>query len=380
MRSCGIVVEYNPFHNGHRYHAEKARELSGADVVVAVMSGNFLQRGEPAIIDKWARTKTALQNGVDLVVELPFSWAVQSADYFARGSIKLLQALKCDALCFGTDSSDSLFDYAEYGRFFIEEKSAIDQLFHELPIGWSYPEKMAEVVSRLYPKAKTFPPNHILGLSYAKENATYDRPMEIFPLARKDQGYHDEQLVIDQFASATGIRQAILAREDISAFVPEETQAEVSQLHISWSDFWYYLDYQLRASSVDKLRDIYQMREGLEHRLVERGFDNFSDYLREISTKRYTQPRLQRLLTYVLLQVKEVEIKAEQENSMLHILGFTEKGQAYLNSKKKQFTLPVAAKIGQKEKGKHFLTYRADQIYQLVHPQEQTIGRFPIRV
>ena len=119
MRSCGIVVEYNPFHNGHRYHAEKARELSGADVVVAVMSGNFLQRGEPAIIDKWARTKTALQNGVDLVVELPFSWAVQSADYFARGSIKLLQALKCDALCFGTDS-DSLFDYAEYGRFFIE--------------------------------------------------------------------------------------------------------------------------------------------------------------------------------------------------------------------------------------------------------------------
>lgn len=107
MRSCGIVVEYNPFHNGHRYHAEKARELSGADVVVAVMSGNFLQRGEPAIIDKWARTKTALQNGVDLVVELPFSWAVQSADYFARGSIKLLQALKCDALCFGTDS-DSL--------------------------------------------------------------------------------------------------------------------------------------------------------------------------------------------------------------------------------------------------------------------------------
>lgn len=99
-----------------------------------------------------------------------------------------------------------------------------------------------------------------------------------------------------------------------------------------------------------------------------------------ISTKRYTQPRLQRLLTYVLLQVKEAEIKAEQANSMLHILGFTEKGQAYLNKKKKLFTLPVAAKIGQKEKEKHFLTYRADQVYQLVHPREQTIGRFPIRI
>lgn len=379
MRSCGIVVEYNPFHNGHRYHAEKARELSNADVVVAVMSGNFLQRGEPAIIDKWSRTEAALRNGVDLVVELPFSWAVQSADYFAKGSIKILQALKCDALCFGTDS-DSSFDYAEYGRFFIEEKAAIDQLFHELPIGWSYPEKMAEVVSRLYPKAQNFPPNHILGLSYAKENAVYEQPMEIFPLPRKDQGYHDEHLVVDQFASATGIRQAVLAGEDISAFVPEETRNELNQTHISWADFWPFLNYQLRANSVDSLQEIYQMKEGLEHRLVEQAAGSFSEYLAMISTKRYTQPRLQRLLTYVLLQVKEAEIKTEQENSMLHLLGFTEKGQAYLNEKKKQFTMPVAAKIGQKEKDKHFLTYRADQVYQLIHPQEQTIGRFPIRV
>ena len=379
MRSCGIVVEYNPFHNGHRYHAEKARELSGADVVVAVMSGNFLQRGEPAIIDKWTRTKTALQNGVDLVVELPFSWAVQSADYFARGSIMLLQALKCDTLCFGTDS-DSFFDYGKYGRFFIEEKQAIDELFHELPIGWSYPKKMAEVVSRLYPQTQAFPPNHILGLSYAKENATYSQPMEIFPLARKDQGYHDEKLVINQFASATGIRQAVLAGDDISAFVPNEIQEELEKTHVTWEDFWPYLDYQLRANSLDSLRTIYQMKEGLEHRLVEQGSDNFSAYLKEISTKRYTQPRLQRLLTYVLLQVQEAEIKKEQEHTMLHILGFTKKGQSYLNSKKNQFTLPVAAKIGQKEKEQHFLTYRADQIYQLIHPEEQTIGRFPIRV
>lgn len=379
MRSCGIVVEYNPFHNGHRYHAEKARELSGADVVVAVMSGNFLQRGEPAIMDKWARAQAALENGVDLVVELPFSWAVQSADYFAKGSIKLLHALKCDALCFGTDS-ESDFDYADYGRFFIEEKASIDRLFHELPIGWSYPEKMAEVVSQLYPKAKNFPPNHILGLSYAKENAQYPQPMAIFPLARKDQGYHEETLVENTFASATGIRQAVLADEDVSSFVPAATLEELNKTRVSWADFWPYLEYQLRADSLDSLRGIYQMREGLEHRLVEQKVKDFSEYLQAISTKRYTQPRLQRLLTYVLLQVKEEEIRAEQERSMLHILGFTEKGQAYLNKRKKEFSLPVAAKIGQKEKEQHFLTYRADQVYQLIHPMEQTIGRFPIRL
>lgn len=379
MRGCGIVVEYNPFHNGHRYHAEKARELSGGDVVVAVMSGNFLQRGEPAIVDKWSRAEAALKNGVDLVVELPFAWAVQSADYFARGSIKILQALQCEALCFGTDSGSS-FDYADYGRFFIEEEAAIDQLFHELPIDWSYPEKMAEVVSRLYPAAKDFPPNHILGLSYAKENATYDRPMEIFPLPREGQGYLDETVVADQFASATGIRQSVLAGQDVSAFVPTESLAELKKTQISWSDFWPFLNYQLRGSSLEALREIYQMNEGIEHRLVEQGAGSFADYIQKISTKRYTQPRLQRLLSYVLMQVKAAEMRAEQANTMLHVLGFTEKGQAYLNQKKKAFTLPVAAKIGQKEKEKNFLTYRADQIYQLVHPQEQTIGRFPIRV
>lgn len=379
LRSCGIVVEYNPFHNGHKYHAQKARELSGADVVVAVMSGNFLQRGEPAITDKWSRAEAALKNGVDLVVELPFAWAVQSADYFAKGSIKLLQALNCDALCFGTDNQ-ATFDYADYGRFFMEEQTAIDQLFHELPVGWSYPEKMAEAVSRLYPKAKDFPPNHILGLSYAKENAFYDHPMEIFPLPRKDQGYHDESLVNNQFASATGIRQAVLAGDEVSDFVPVETLHALKKTHIAWSDFWPFLQYQLRATSLEGMQELYQMNEGLEHRLTSQKAANFSDYLQAISTKRYTQPRLQRLLTYVLLQVREAEIKAEQADSLLHILGFTQKGQAYLNQKKKQFTLPVAAKIGQKEREQHFLTYRADQIYQLICPAEQTSGRFPIQV
>ena len=95
MKSCGIIVEYNPFHNGHRYHVEMARKITGAEVVIAVMSGNFLQRGEPAIIDKWHRANEALQNGVDLVVELPVEWAVQSADYFAKGAVKILQTLDC---------------------------------------------------------------------------------------------------------------------------------------------------------------------------------------------------------------------------------------------------------------------------------------------
>lgn len=378
MRSCGIIVEYNPFHNGHRYHAEMAKKLSGAEVVIAVMSGNFLQRGEPAFMDKWMRTEAALSNGVDLVVELPFSWAVQSADYFAKGGIKLLQALNCDALCFGTDSQETI-DYQQYGQLFAENQATVDQLFHQMPIGMSYPEKMAEVVRQLFPTIQEFPPNHILGLSYAKENAKYSHPMTIYPLLRKDRGYHDVEMVNEQFASATGIRQAFLKGEDVTSFVPKETMEHLDQA-ISWEKFWPFLDYQLTVNTAEQMTSIYQMNEGIEHRLKTSQANNFSDFLQQVKTKRYTATRLQRLLTYFLLQVQSEEIKKEQKQSMLHILGFTKKGQEYLRKHKKDFTLPVAAKIGQAEKEKHFLTYRADQLYQLIHPVEQNIGRTPIRL
>lgn len=378
MRSCGIIVEYNPFHNGHRYHAEMAKKLSGAEVVIAVMSGNFLQRGEPAFMDKWMRTEAALSNGVDLVVELPFSWAVQSADYFAKGGIKLLQALNCKALCFGTDSQETI-DYQQYGQLFVENQAIVDHLFHQLPIGMSYPEKMAEVVRQLFPAIQEFPPNHILGLSYAKENAKYAHPMAIYPLPRKDHGYHDVEMVNDQFASATGIRQAFIKGEDITSFVPKETMKHLDQA-ISWEQFWPFLEYQLTVNSAEQMVSIYQMNEGIEHRLKTSQADNFSEFIQRVKTKRYTMTRLQRLLTYLLLQVRPEEIRKEQEQSMLHILGFTKKGQEYLRQYKKDFTLPVAAKIGQAEKEKLFLTHRADQLYQLVHPVEQNIGRTPIRL
>ncbi|MGM0215690.1 nucleotidyltransferase [Enterococcus sp. AZ109] len=378
MRSCGIIVEYNPFHNGHRYHAEMARELSNADVVIAVMSGNFLQRGEPAIMDKWMRTEAALSNGVDLVIELPFSWAVQSADYFAKGGIKLLQALNCDAFCFGTDTQETV-DYQKYGEMFVQKEVEIDCLFQTLPIGMSYPEKMAEAVRQIFPSIQEFPPNHILGLSYAKENAKYEKPMEIYPLVRKDQGYHDTEIVEEKFASATGIRQAFLDGQDITAFVPEETSKQMKQA-ISWEDFWVYLNYQLTISTPEQMKTIYQMREGIEHRLKNTQAETFVDYLLKVKTKRYTGTRIQRLLTYLLLQVQPEEIQKEQKYSMLHVLGFTQQGQAYLRQNKKEFTLPIAAKMGQTEKEQHFLTYRADQLYQLIHPIEQNIGRTPIRV
>ena len=145
MQACGLIVEYNPFHNGHLYHAKKARELSGAQVIVAVMSGNFLQRGEPALVDKWQRAQAAVANGVDLVIELPVEWAVQAADYFAYGGIQLLSAIGCQSVCFGTDA-DNPFDYQAFGQQYYTQKVQIDAAFKQTSSeNWHFETKQLHI-------------------------------------------------------------------------------------------------------------------------------------------------------------------------------------------------------------------------------------------
>ncbi|MGM0123869.1 hypothetical protein IGI37_001243 [Enterococcus sp. AZ194] len=386
MKSCGVVVEYNPFHNGHLYHLKQAREASKAEVIVAVMSGNFLQRGEPAIMDKWIRANQALQNGADLVIELPFEWSVQSADYFAKGAIQLLQAVGCASLCFGTDSEQA-FDYEVFGAFVKENKEKIDQEFNSLEdSSLSYAQKMTEVFRKLYPEISLdfISPNHILGLSYAKENALYKSPMKIYPIFRKSAGYHDNQLAKGAIASATAIRNAAKNNQSTESYVPKETQADLLEQHVtSWEDYWPYLRYKILSTEVLELQQIYQVKEGLEYRIKKAATSSktFDQFIQAVKSKRYTQTRLQRLACYILLNVKEHEIKTQWEKPYLHVLGFTKKGQAYLKERKKASQYPFVSKIGKKEEEQYQLLIRGDKIYQLgINKAEQNFGRFPIKV
>ncbi|MBM7690404.1 hypothetical protein BCR24_15295 [Enterococcus ureilyticus] len=388
MKSCGIIVEYNPFHNGHQYHAKMAREMSGADVVIAVMSGNFLQRGEPAIIDKWTRANEALTNGVDLVIELPFAYAVQSADYFAAGGIKLLHALNCEALCFGTDNQSEM-DYELFGNFVKNNQIEINQLYQTIKNnGMSYPQQMTEVFRRLYPSSGLdfSSPNHILGLSYAKENANYEKPMKLYPLKREQAGYHDTNIYQD-FASATAIRKAVFSDElaQITKVLPEKVVIDLATLPtISWENYWPLLKYKLISSSTSDLQEIYQMKEGIEYRLQEaaKNSDSFQTFMEQAKTKRYTWTRLQRLATYVLNNVKQQEITNSWNHTHLQVLGFTEQGQRFLREEKKQLTLPLITKVSKSLKTQLAVDIRSNQLYQLGHPSilEQNFGRFPIRI
>ncbi len=379
MKVCGIIAEYNPFHNGHAYHVQMAREKTNADVIVAVMSGNFLQRGEPAIIDKWQRAQAAVANGVDLVIELPFEWAVQSADFFARGAIQLLADIGCTALCFGSDSSQS-FDYAHFGQRYKENKASIQESFQQITDPrLSYAQKMMQSMTNHFPNMNfdENQPNHILALSYAKENAELVHPMELFAIDRKQAEYHSTELK-GEIASATAIRLAVSNKQSVCSFVPKETMISLEASVHDWESLWPFLKYRLQMDSLEQLKGIYQMVDGLEYRLQKKANEcaSFSEFMESVSSKRYAKARVQRLCLYTLLAISTEQMQAQWQHPAIRPLAFNEKGKQIL--KQANGKLPIVSRFAKKEAQAFPLTLKADRMYQLANPlvEEQNFGRF----
>lgn len=375
MKACGVIVEYNPFHNGHRYHLEQARCKSQADVIICAMSGNFLQRGEAAIIDKWQRANSALQNGADIVLELPFEWAVQSADYFAQGGVMMLAAIGCDSLCFGTDSQEKM-DYQHIGQFLHQNHQQLNQLFHQMADEkLSYAENMIRVFQAL---EIDIPfdhkqPNHILGLSYAKANSQLPKQMELLAIERKNSGYHDEGFTSETIASATAIRRGIFCGEEITPYVPASSLDHLEDQKVCLEDYFPYLKFRLLTMDLAELQQIYQMEEGLAFRMKKliRSCFSYESLINQLKSKRYSRTRIQRLLLYCLLNVRKEEIRNAWQTPSIRILGFTEKGQGYLNKVKKQLPYPLITRVGKVEATRLSLTIRSDEVYRLANPHIQ---------
>ncbi|HJF20133.1 MAG TPA: nucleotidyltransferase [Enterococcus columbae] len=393
MKACGMIVEYNPFHNGHLYHLRQSKQQSNAEVIIAVMSGNFLQRGEPAIIDKWHRAQSALQNGADLVIELPVEWSVQSADYFAEGGLDLLHALGCENLCFGTDQSDE-FDYQNLGKLLVTRQAELDKLYQSIDDPkLTYAQKMMQVFQQFDAHIVFSPnqPNHILALSYAQANAKLANPLNLIAIKRIKAGYHDQKLpdfdLSNQenlnIASATAIRNHFFAKQSIKEFIPESSLIDLSSQAVSWADFYPYLKYRILSSSHEQLQQIYQMVDGLEYKLkqVITEVDAFDQLLQAIKSKRYTKTRLQRLLMYVLLNIQHEQIIEQQNQKIIHVLGFSEKGQQYLRQQKKYCPYPIVTRMSKQVANQKNLLIQSDRIYQLANVtiKEQNFGRLPIR-
>lgn len=375
LRAAGIVAEYNPFHNGHAYQIAQARQKTGADVIVAAMSGNWVQRGEPAIMDKWQRTEAALAGGVDLVVELSGAAALQPAHLFAQGAIAVLATLKCQWLVFGTEHPDMDYDCLMahlpsdpviFKRF--------DQTYASLFQGYLR-EQTGITLSAA---------NDILGFFYAVANQQQGQPLQLVPLARRGSQHNDTAVMQGtNYASATAIRAASLAGDwaTVQPVVPAKTLALLQQESlISWADFWPLLRYQLISAPVTDMRQRYQITEGVEYRLKRAALEatTFADFMRIVKTKRYTYTRLQRQAAYLLLQVLPEEMRPQPQ--YLRVLGYSKQGQAYLHQIKKYVALPLVSRANRDwQKGVGSLDDRLGALRTLVTGIPQDYGRIPIK-
>lgn len=384
MKSCGIVAEYNPFHNGHRFQLQSAREQSGADVMVVAMSGNFTQRGEPAIYDKWVRARTALENGADLVLEQSVLGSVQASDYFAKANVRLLHQMKCDYISFGAENGTSN-EFSELAEKLVASANQIDKQFQlSRNDGSTYAAQMTEAIEATIGKTviRMKEPNNQLALSYLKENLNYPKPMKPFVVKRMGAGHHDHSTDTSKQASGTYLRTLLLNQDyaNLDSWMPNADNL-MQQEAISWKVLWPYLKYQLVLQTPEQLRTIYQMEEGIEFRLKKYSLaaDTFTEFIESVKNKRWSWVRLQRLCVYILLGITREETVAYfNSNQPVRILGFTDKGRAYLNQIKKDDETIFVTNINKSIAEKLTVEIRSDAIYSLGPAKEQNFRRSPI--
>jgi predicted nucleotidyltransferase len=366
MKTVGIVSEYNPFHNGHKYHIEAAKEACNADHAVCIMSGSFVQRGEPAIFDKWSRAKMAVMNGADLVVELPVVYACQPAEIFAFGAVNILNGMGIiDNICFGSELGDTDVLHT-LARLLHEEPEDFSILLREqLGKGVSYPRAVSAALSSYLGRENQEivadilgNPNNVLGIEYIKALKTLGSSIEPVAVKRVASGHNDMGINSD-IASATAVRREINEcgiSEKVRLSMPSDCVAiaedniRKGRQPIYLNDFSDLLLYRLRMLEENELSLYLNSREGIENRLRRFSLKAAScdELIERVKTKRYTRTYIQRLLCHILLGIKKTDIsifKASGCPAYIRVLAFNEKGTGLLREIKARSAFPVVTKV-----------------------------------
>lgn len=383
MSAVGIIAEFNPFHSGHEFLLNQARLVAGNDPIIVLMSGNYVQRGQMAIMDKWSRAKAALKSGADLVFEMPFSTAVEPADLFALGNIEALARLGVKNLVFGVE--DANLNFAYLGSKIAEiPPNSMDFKDYSQTYSTQYNQMVAREVGY-----EVNAPNAILGLAYAVANHNLGTPLQLHPVNRIG-AEHDDILQRNQIVqSASAIRNLLLHDEDKAAlkdWLPKEEAKKISEQEIypNWNLLFPYLKYRLESSSVDELRSIYQMSEGLEYKMKAEIHEarDFTEFLRRIKSKRYTYSRLRRLSLYTLLNVKQDDMIDSFNHESLLLLGFSKTGRQYLKQNRGNFGVEVISKVDKRNSkdGAMGLQVRVDRLFEQIMHVDQNFGQRPIEV
>ena len=382
MKILGIITEYNPLHNGHLYHLYKARERTGADYVVAVMSGNFLQRGEPAIINKWARTKMALNAGIDLIIELPFVFSTQDANGFAFGAVKLLDSLQIiDYLCFGceTDNLDTLYSISNFLN--IEPQEYKELIVYNCKSGYEFPKARSQTVCdyhRIFGingLEKISPlelskllkyPNNILALEYIKHLLNLKSKIKPIAIKRIGASYHQKNIK-GKISSATSIRNEILnnlnspkndlfmLNDKIKSTIPSsgfpvlERELREGRGPITLNSYRQYILATLRRMSLEDISRIHGVTEGLENRIKKASLKSYTveQLINSIKTRRYTRTKIQRIILHIMINLSKKDVKIFNRCGPLYarVLGFSKKGKTLLRTIKKSSSTPLISKL-----------------------------------
>ncbi len=334
MKVIGIIAEYNPFHNGHLYQINKIKEMYPESILIGVVSSSFTQRGDISILNKWDKTKIALDKGLDLVIELPFVYATQSSDIFAKGAVEILNKLKIDILVCGTES-ENISKLQFLADLQLNNKEYENKVKEYLNTGLNYPTSLNKALIELS-GIKVDTPNDLLALSYIKEIKRNNYNIEVINIKRTTS-YHGEEIQ-NNITSASNIRKLYLEGKDISKLIPYNSNILYK---INMNNYFNYLKYKIltEESNLNKYQTV---DEGIENRIIKEinNSNSYEELIQNIKTKRYTYNKISRMLLHILTNFTKEENK-DINIDYIRLLGFTTSGKKYLNKIKKNLNVPI---------------------------------------
>ena len=350
MKCLGLVTEYNPFHNGHLHHLREAKRICDG-LTIAVMSGNFVQRGEVAIVNKYERAQVAVMAGVDLVVELPMVYTIQQASVFASQAIKILAYCGISDLVFGSECNDIAL-LNQVAKLPLN----VDHFKEVMASGDSY-------IRALNPFSDGFASNDILAIAYLK--ALNDYPQIQAHCIQRIGGYHD--LSLTEMASAKAIRNAWFNHRSITSFTPL-ANAIADYGPNQWADYYPLLRHILLTASLSTLRHIFMVSEGIEMHLIKcaKACHHFDDFIHMATTKRYTTSRIQRTCLFILMNISKKDMAELEKDVIIHPLAFNQKGADHLKWLKANGKT-IVSRINQFPSHQKDIYIKSEQVYYELH-------------
>lgn len=338
MHKIGIICEYNPFHNGHLYQIKKIKETYKDSLIIVCLSSCFMQRGEASILNKWDKTRLAIESGVDLVLELPFAFATQYQDIFAKGALTILNHLKIDTLVFGSECDDVEL-LKNLASVQLKDESYNYLVKRYLDLGLNYPTSLSKALFDIS-GVKLDKPNDLLALAYVKEIIKNNYDIEPFSI-RRTSDYHNSNLDSD-IVSASTIRKLLKDGVNVNNYLPYNIYDYLSE--IDEDKYFALLKYQI-INNVDCLDKFQTVDEGIENRIIKyiNMVNSKEELILKVKSKRYTYNKINRMFTHILTNFTKEDAK-DLEIEYLRVLGFNTRGKNYLNKIKKDIDIPIINK------------------------------------